>query len=162
MPTVGGRYFREIHKIRIRGVYTYDSKITNRILFVSHFDIGKHSFNSYLCSNFFFFKVNMSAQVKMYESIFQYQTSKEDFKSFPLTTVNGTFRPLNPPPFSLATVNKRSSFIGKPVKKSAGTFTKDTPYCSHVYTNNTFIMSSEETEIVALLASLKNSDSKIR
>ena len=87
----------------------------------------------------------------MYESIFQYQTSKEDFKSFPLT-VNGTFKPLNPPPFSLT----------RPVKKSAGTFAKDTPFCSHIYADNTFIMSSEETEIVALLASLKNSDSKFR
>ena len=91
----------------------------------------------------------MSApQVKMYESIFQYQTSKEDFKSLPLT-VNGTFRPLNPPPFSLAKT--------RPVKKST-----DTPFCSRVYADNSFIMSSEETEIVALLASLKNSDSKFR
>ena len=78
----------------------------------------------------------------MYESIFQHQRSKEDSKSLPLT-VNGTFRPLNPHPFSLATLEKS----GKPVKKSrsqayAGTSTKDTPCCSHVYADNTLIMSS--------------------
>lgn len=98
--------------------------------------------------------------MEMYESIFQNHIKKEEFKSFP-QTVNG---PLNPPPFSLATLDKRS-IIRKQVMTSqvyAGTSTKDNPSLSHVFADNSSIISAEDTEIAALLTSLKKSDSKFR
>ncbi|GFH44355.1 hypothetical protein CTEN210_00829 [Chaetoceros tenuissimus] len=108
-------------------------------------------------------------QLEMYESIFQHQRTKEqEFKPIP-ATANGTLRPLNPPPFSLATVNKRS-VNGKPVVTSqatAGTTQEVTPGSlqskplipANTFSKNSSSNSSEETEIAALLTSLKKSDS---
>ena len=104
-------------------------------------------------------------QLEMYESIFQHQrTSTEEFKCIPaVATANGTLRPLNPPPFSLATLKKRSS-----IGNNSSTREQVTPSNVLVPTqpiipanalDSSSTTSSEETEIAALLTSLKKSDS---
>ena len=113
-------------------------------------------------------------QLEMYESIFQHQRrTHEEFKPIPVTTANRTLaRPLNPPPFSLATVNRRST-IANSVVQSGGRVKQQvsTPSSSlsckpvfptNAYSDDSSTNNSEETQIAALLTSLKKSDSANR
>ena len=110
-------------------------------------------------------------QLEMYESIFQHQRTHEEFKPIPVTA-NGTLRPLNPPPFSLATVNKRSTIANSVVAhtQSGRAQQEVTPsflFCKPViptngYSDDSSTNNSEETQIAALLTSLKKSDSANR
>jgi hypothetical protein len=111
-------------------------------------------------------------QLEMYESIFQHQRTKEEFKPIPVTTANGTLpRPLNPPPFSLATVNKRSTIANSVAPHTqSGRVEQVTPSSlsckpvipTNAYSDDSSTNNSEETQIAALLTSLKKSDSANR